>query len=77
MDNGISDGIRTDTAGNLWSSAGDGAHCFRAGVLGGNILASQMAANLTVDTPCRHRLFIAVTTSLDANNVTATGAQIS
>ncbi len=28
IDNGIPDGIRTDVNGNLWSSAGDGVHCF-------------------------------------------------
>jgi gluconolactonase len=77
IDNGIPDGIRTDTAGNLWSSAGDGVHCFAPdGTLLGKILVPQTVANLTFGGPRRNRLFIAATTSLYSIYVTATGAQI-
>ncbi|MCA1491620.1 SMP-30/gluconolactonase/LRE family protein [Ensifer sp. NBAIM29] len=77
IDKGIPDGIRTDTAGNLWSSAGDGVHCFAPdGVRIGKILVPQTVANLTFGGPRRNRLFIAATTSLYAIYVTATGAQV-
>ncbi|WEX73900.1 SMP-30/gluconolactonase/LRE family protein [Sinorhizobium numidicum] len=77
IDNGIPDGIRTDKAGNLWSSAGDGVHCFAPdGTLIGKILVPQTVANLTFGGPRRNRLFIAATTSLYSLYVTATGAQV-
>ncbi|WP_085035366.1 SMP-30/gluconolactonase/LRE family protein [Ensifer aridi] len=77
MDNGIPDGIRTDMAGNLWSSAGDGVHCFAPdGTLLGKILVPQTVANLTFGGPRRNRLFITATTSLYSIYVTATGAQM-
>lgn len=77
IDKGIPDGIRTDTAGNLWSSAGDGVHCFAAdGTRLGKILVPQTVANLTFGGPRRNRLFIAATNSLYSIYVTATGAQV-
>ena len=77
IDNGIPDGIRTDTAGNLWSSAGDGVHCFSPkGTLLGKILVPQTVANLTFGGPRRNRLFITATNSLYSVYVTATGAQV-
>ncbi|MCD2185054.1 SMP-30/gluconolactonase/LRE family protein [Rhizobium sp. GN54] len=77
IDKGIPDGIRTDTAGNLWSSAGDGVHCFAAdGARLGKILVPQTVANLTFGGPRRNRLFIAATNSLYSIYVTATGAQV-
>lgn len=76
IDNGIPDGIRIDTAGNLWSSAGDGVHCFAPdGKLLGKILVPQTVANLTFGGPRRNRLFITATTSLYSIYVTVTGAQ--
>ncbi len=77
IDNGIPDGIRTDIAGNLWSSAGDGVHCFAPdGTRLGKILVPQTVANLTFGGPRRNRLFIAATNSLYSIYVTATGAQV-
>ncbi len=77
IDNGIPDGIRTDIAGNLWSSAGDGVHCFAPdGIRLGKILVPQTVANLTFGGPRRNRLFIAATNSLYSIYVTATGAQV-
>lgn len=76
IDNGIPDGIRTDMAGNLWSSAGDGLHCFAPdGRRLGKILVPETVANLCFGGPRRNRLFIAATTSLYAVYVTASGAQ--
>ncbi len=76
IDTGIPDGIRTDTDGNLWSSAGDGVHCFAPdGTRLGKILIPQTVANLTFGGPRRNRLFITATTSVYAVYVAATGAQ--
>lgn len=76
IDVGIPDGIRTDTAGNLWSSAGDGVHCFAPdGRRLGKILVPETVANLTFGGPARNRLFLTATSSLYAIYVTANGAQ--
>ncbi|SSC72862.1 unnamed protein product [Ciceribacter sp. T2.26MG-112.2] len=76
LDNGIPDGLRTDTAGNVWTSAGDGVHCFAPdGTLLGKILVPQTVANLTFGGLRRNRLFITATRSLYAVYTTATGAQ--
>ena len=76
IDNGIPDGIRVDTAGNLWSSAADGVHCFAPdGSRLGKIRVPQGVANLTFGGPRRNRLFIAATTNLYAIYVAATGQQ--
>ncbi|OAP36918.1 gluconolactonase [Sinorhizobium glycinis] len=77
IDNGIPDGVRTDMAGNIWSSAGDGVHCFApSGTLIGKILVPQTVANLTFGGLRRNRLFITATTSVYSIYVTATGAQV-
>lgn len=76
IDAGIPDGIRTDTAGNLWSSAADGVHCFAPdGHRLGKVLVGEEVANLTFGGPRRNRLFITATSSLYAVYLTATGAQ--
>jgi len=77
IDKGIPDGIRTDANGNLWSSAGDGVHCFDPeGKLIGKILVPQTVANLTFGGPRRNRLFIAATRSLYSLYVAVTGSQV-
>lgn len=76
IDAGIPDGIRTDMAGNLWSSAADGVHCFAPdGHRLGKILVPEAVANLTFGGPRRNRLFITATSSLYAVYLTTTGAQ--
>ncbi|WP_454687855.1 SMP-30/gluconolactonase/LRE family protein [Agrobacterium leguminum] len=76
LDNGLPDGFRLDTAGNLWTSAGDGVHCFSPeGTLLGKIKVPQTVANLTFGGPKRNRLFITATKSLYSVYVAATGAQ--
>jgi len=73
-DSGLFDGFRVDTQGNLWSSAGDGVHCYAPdGTLLGKILVEEVVANLTFGGPKRNRLFICATTSLRAIYVNATG----
>jgi gluconolactonase len=76
VDTGIPDGFRLDEAGNLWTSAGDGVHCFSPdGTLLGKIKVPQTVANLTFGGPRRNRLFITATRSLYSVYVTTTGAQ--
>jgi gluconolactonase len=76
IDAGIPDGIRTDTAGNLWSSAADGVHCFAPdGRRLGKVLVPEAVANLCFGGPRRNRLFITASTSLYAVYLTTSGAQ--
>jgi gluconolactonase len=76
VDDGLPDGIRCDTNGNLWSSAGDGVHVFAPdGTLLGKIRVPQRVSNLTFGGPRRNRLFITATTSVYLVHVAATGVQ--
>jgi len=76
IDTGIPDGIRVDNQGNLWSSAGDGVHCFSPdATLLGKIKVPQTVANLTFGGPRRNRLFITATRSVYAIYLTTNGAQ--
>ncbi len=76
IDVGLPDGIRVDVEGNIWSSAGDGVHCFTPdGTRLGKILVPETVANLTFGGPMKNRLFIAATSSLYSIYVAATGAQ--
>jgi gluconolactonase len=62
---GCADGIRTDTDGNLWSSAGDGVHCLSPeGHLLGKILIPEAVSNICFGGRAKHQLFITATTSL-------------
>ena len=71
---GLFDGFRLDTNGNIWSSAGDGVHCFSPeGNLLGKILIPEVVANLCFMGPKRNRLAICATTSLYAIYVNARG----
>ncbi|CDN51482.1 SMP-30/gluconolactonase/LRE family protein [Neorhizobium galegae] len=65
LDNGLPDGFRVDIQGNVWTSAGDGVHCFSPkGELLGKILVPQTVANVTFGGPRKNRLFITATKSL-------------
>ncbi len=73
---GVPDGFRTDTEGNVWTSAQDGVHCLNAeGELLGKIHTPQMVSNLTFGGARRNRLFITSTQAVYAIFVGATGAQ--
>jgi gluconolactonase len=81
--NGGSDGIRVDTDGNVWASAGwagegfDGVHIFAPdGQRIGQILLPEIASNLCFGGPKRNRLFITASQSLYAVYVEAQGAHI-
>ncbi len=65
IDKGCADGIRVDSDGNLWSSAGDGVHCIAPdGHLIGKILVPETVSNICFGGRAKHRLFITATTSL-------------
>ncbi len=77
LDNGLPDGFRIDVQGNLWTSAGDGVHCFSPeGALLGKILVPQTVANLTFGGPRRNRLFITATRSVYSVFVATNGVAL-
>lgn len=78
---GLADGIRADTDGNIWSSAGwvgpgyDGVHIFAPdGARIGMILLPEICSNLCFGGPKRNRLFMTASQSLYAVYVEARGA---
>lgn len=76
IDNGLPDGIRCDRAGNLWSSAADGVHCFAPdGAPLGKILVPELVSNICFGGYDGHRLFITATTSVYRVFVDTQGAE--
>ncbi|MCB8944198.1 MAG: SMP-30/gluconolactonase/LRE family protein [Ardenticatenaceae bacterium] len=82
MGSGIADGIRCDTDGNIWSSAGwvgegyDGVHVFAPdGELIGRIHLPEIVSNLCFGGEKRNRLFITASQSLYSLYVETQGAQ--
>jgi gluconolactonase len=72
---GMFDGFRFDEDGHLWTSAGDGVHCYDAdGTLIGKVLVPETVANVVFGGPKRNRLFICATTSLYAVLLAVNGA---
>lgn len=66
-DSGLFDGFRVDVHGNIWTSAGDGVHCYTPeGDLIGKILTGETVANVEFGGIKRNRLFICATTTLRA-----------
>ena len=62
---GLFDGFRVDSDGRIWTSAGDGVHCFTPdGTLLGKILIPELVANVAWGGSKLNRLFICGTTSL-------------
>lgn len=62
---GLFDGFRVDTDGRIWTSAGDGVHCYTpGGDLIGKIKIPELVANVCFGGPVRNRLFICGCTSL-------------
>jgi gluconolactonase len=81
MSPGSSDGIRCDTEGNLWASAGgggdgyDGVHVFAPdGTLIGQVLLPEACANLCFGGVAGNRLFMAASRSIYALYVNVGGA---
>ncbi|MBM3877936.1 MAG: SMP-30/gluconolactonase/LRE family protein [Verrucomicrobia bacterium] len=81
---GFADGIRCDTDGNVWASAGwvgagyDGVHIFGAadGQRIGQILLPEICSNVCFGGTKRNRLFMTGSTSLYAVYVETQGAHI-
>ncbi len=62
---GFFDGFRVDRQDRLWSSAGDGVHCFMpSGDLIGKIKLPEICGNVCFGGALRNRLFMCGTTSL-------------
>ncbi|MGR3502400.1 SMP-30/gluconolactonase/LRE family protein [Pseudaestuariivita sp.] len=76
IDTGKADGIRLDTDGNVWSSAGDGVHCIAPdGRLLGKILVPEKVSNLCFGGRAKHELFITATTSVYKVTLNRQGVQ--
>jgi gluconolactonase len=74
---GLFDGMRIDTEGRIWTSAGDGVHVYDAdGTMIGKILIPEMVANVTFGGTKLNRLFICGTTSLYSMYTTARGSKL-
>lgn len=74
---GLFDGFRVDTQGRIWSSAGDGVHCYSPqGTLIGKVRIPELVANVTFGGAKRNRLFICGTTSLYAVYLTVNGCAV-
>jgi gluconolactonase len=62
---GLADGFRLDTDGNVWTSAGDGVHCYAPdGELLGKVRVPEVVSNVCFGGPKRNRLYICGQTSL-------------
>ena len=73
---GLFDGLRLDEAGRIWTSAGDGVHCYESDrTLIGKILVPEAVANMVFGGPKRNRLYICATTSLYAVMLPVNGAK--
>ncbi len=76
VDPGLSDGLRLDTDGNVWTSAGDGVHCLSPeGELLGKILVPEVVSNLCFGGRAKQVLYITATTSLYSIKLDREGAQ--
>jgi gluconolactonase len=72
---GVFDGFRLDQTGRIWTSAGDGVHCYHPdGTLIGKVRVPETVANVVFGGRRRNHLFICATTSLYAILLSVTGA---
>jgi gluconolactonase len=70
------DGFRVDDAGRIWTSAGDGVHCYDPdGTLLGKVLIPEQVANVVFGGAKRNRLFVCATTCLYAVLLPVRGAK--
>ena len=64
-DVGLFDGLRVDALGRVWTSAGDGVHCYApSGALLGKVLLPEPAANLVFGGVSGCDLFVCATSSV-------------
>ena len=62
---GAFDGLRVDTEGRIWTSAGEAVECYEPdGTLLGRVLVPEIVSNVVFGGPKRNRLFICATTSV-------------
>jgi gluconolactonase len=75
---GLFDGFRLDSDGRIWTSAGDGVHCYDPdGTLIGKILIPEVVANVAWGGgPKRNILYICGTTSLYSVWLMVNGAKV-
>lgn len=73
---GFFDGLRIDSDGRLWTSAGDGVHCYHPdGTLIGKIRIPEVVANVCFGGAKRNYLYICGTTSLYGVRLPVNGAK--
>ena len=73
---GLSDGFRVDVQGHVWTSAGDGVHCYAPdGELIGKIRFPEVVSNLTFGGPKGNRMFVTTATCLYSVFVGQRGVQ--
>jgi gluconolactonase len=73
---GFFDGLRLDEQGRIWTSAGDGVHCYDPdGTLIGKVLIPEGVANVAFGGVKRNRLFITATSSLYSVMLMVNGAK--
>ncbi len=71
------DGFRLDDAGRIWTSAGDGVHCYDPdGTLIGKIRVPETVANVVFGGRKRNHLFICATASVYSILLSVTGAPL-
>ena len=76
VDEGVSDGFRLDSDGNVWTSAGDGVHCIDPqGRLLGKIRVPEVVSNVCFGGRAKHRLFMTATTSVYSLALNRSGIQ--
>ncbi|XDA99099.1 SMP-30/gluconolactonase/LRE family protein [Sulfitobacter sp. LCG007] len=74
--NGLFDGFRLDEGGRIWTSAGDGVHCYDPdGTLLGKIRVPEVVANVCFGGEKRNYLYICGTTSLYGVRLAVNGAR--
>jgi len=77
LDCGLPDGLAIDEEGNLWSSAGDGVHCFAPdGTLLGKLVLGGVTSNLCFGGAKHDRLFITTARRLLCLAVAVRGARL-
>jgi gluconolactonase len=75
-DVGLADGFRLDEDGNVWTSAGDGVHCFAPdGRLLGKVLVPEVVSNVCFGGRAKHVLYMTGTTSLYSVALARRGVQ--
>lgn len=73
---GLFDGFRVDTEGRIWTSAGDGVHCYHPdGTLIGKIHVPEVVANVCFGGDKRNYLYICGTSSLYGVRLPVNGAK--